>query len=148
MLCRKACYHTKYTFHTKMFMSSNKCMTVNIQKHEGNFFLLIIYFNISREMVLQSEICLTKNCHVAHNGTKKCMWRPRGSLKNCVPLYNYTTLILTPFTPPSHLMPTLKLTESTHMSISINTFQSNFSATCILPSSYLFWKGKRLVDYL
>jgi hypothetical protein len=31
---------------------------------------------------------------------------------------------------------------------SINPFQSNFSATCILPISYLFWAGKRLVDYL
>jgi hypothetical protein len=30
----------------------------------------------------------------------------------------------------------------------INPFQSNFSATRILPSSYLFWVGKRLVDYL
>jgi hypothetical protein len=30
----------------------------------------------------------------------------------------------------------------------INPFQSNFSATRILPSSYLFWAGKRLVDYL
>jgi hypothetical protein len=29
----------------------------------------------------------------------------------------------------------------------INPFQSNFSATRILPSSYLFWAGKRLVDY-
>jgi hypothetical protein len=29
-----------------------------------------------------------------------------------------------------------------------NPFQSNFSATHILPSSYLFWSGKRLVDYL
>jgi hypothetical protein len=27
----------------------------------------------------------------------------------------------------------------------INPFQSNFSATCMLPSSYLFWAGKRLV---
>ena len=32
--------------------------------------------------------------------------------------------------------------------ISINPFQSNFSANCILPSSYLLWAGKRLVDYL
>jgi hypothetical protein len=30
----------------------------------------------------------------------------------------------------------------------INLFQSNFSATHILASSYLFWAGKRLVDYL
>jgi hypothetical protein len=30
----------------------------------------------------------------------------------------------------------------------INPFQSNFSATRILPSSYLFWAGKRLVGYL
>jgi len=30
----------------------------------------------------------------------------------------------------------------------INPFQSNFSANRILPSSYLFWVGKRLVDYL
>jgi hypothetical protein len=29
-----------------------------------------------------------------------------------------------------------------------NPFKSNFSATRILPSSYLFWAGKRLVDYL
>ena len=29
-----------------------------------------------------------------------------------------------------------------------NPFQSNFSANCILPSSYLFWVGKKLVDYL
>jgi hypothetical protein len=33
--------------------------------------------------------------------------------------------------------------------ISVNPFQSNFSANCILPSSYLFWGGgQRLVDYL
>jgi hypothetical protein len=30
----------------------------------------------------------------------------------------------------------------------IKTFQSNFSANRILPSPYLFWMGKRLVDYL
>jgi hypothetical protein len=30
----------------------------------------------------------------------------------------------------------------------INPFQSNFPANRILPSSYLFWTGKRLVDYL
>ena len=30
----------------------------------------------------------------------------------------------------------------------INPFQSNFSANRILPSSYLLWAGKRLVDYL
>jgi hypothetical protein len=30
----------------------------------------------------------------------------------------------------------------------INPFQSNFSANRILPSDYLFWAGKRLVDYL
>jgi hypothetical protein len=29
-----------------------------------------------------------------------------------------------------------------------NPFQSNSSATHILPSSYLFWAGKKLVDYL
>jgi hypothetical protein len=29
----------------------------------------------------------------------------------------------------------------------LNPFQSNFSTTRILPSSYLFWAGKR-VDYL
>jgi hypothetical protein len=32
--------------------------------------------------------------------------------------------------------------------ITINPFQSNFSATHILHSSYLFWVGKRLVGYL
>jgi hypothetical protein len=31
---------------------------------------------------------------------------------------------------------------------SFNPFQSNFSATRILPCSYLFWAGKSLVDYL
>jgi hypothetical protein len=31
---------------------------------------------------------------------------------------------------------------------SINPFQSNFSANRILPSSYLFWAAKKLVDYL
>jgi hypothetical protein len=36
------------------------------------------------------------------------------------------------------------LSGSTHF----NPFQSNFSTTRILPSSYLFWTGKRLVDYL
>jgi hypothetical protein len=30
----------------------------------------------------------------------------------------------------------------------INPFQPNFSVTRILPSSYLFWAGKRLVGYL
>jgi hypothetical protein len=29
----------------------------------------------------------------------------------------------------------------------VNPFQSNFSATRILPSCYLFWAGKRLVNY-
>jgi hypothetical protein len=28
----------------------------------------------------------------------------------------------------------------------LNPFQSNFFANRILPSSYLFWAGKRLVD--
>jgi hypothetical protein len=32
--------------------------------------------------------------------------------------------------------------------LDFNPFQSNFSANRILPSSYLFWAGKRLVDYL
>jgi hypothetical protein len=31
---------------------------------------------------------------------------------------------------------------------SINPFQSNFSTNRIIPSSYLFWAVKRLVDYL
>jgi hypothetical protein len=31
---------------------------------------------------------------------------------------------------------------------SFNPFQSNFSANRILPSSYLFWSGERLLDYL
>jgi hypothetical protein len=30
----------------------------------------------------------------------------------------------------------------------INPFQSDFSATRILPISYLFWAGKSLVEYL
>jgi hypothetical protein len=30
----------------------------------------------------------------------------------------------------------------------INPFQSNFSANRILPSSYLFWAVKRMMDYL
>jgi hypothetical protein len=32
--------------------------------------------------------------------------------------------------------------------IYFNPFQSNFSANRILPSSYLFWAVKSLVDYL
>jgi hypothetical protein len=36
----------------------------------------------------------------------------------------------------------------TPIHVYFNPFQSNFSATRILPSSYLFWAGKRLVDYL
>ena len=35
-----------------------------------------------------------------------------------------------------------------HKTRDINPFQSNFSANRILPSSYLLWAGKRLVDYL
>jgi hypothetical protein len=31
--------------------------------------------------------------------------------------------------------------------IALNPFQSNFSANRILPSCYLFWAAKRLVDY-
>jgi hypothetical protein len=38
--------------------------------------------------------------------------------------------------------------EMTMMKAAINPFQSNFSATRILPSSYLFCAGKRLVGYL
>ena len=69
-------------------MFSNKSITVNFPQ----------YFNISTEAVLyfESVILLTKNGHVAYNGTKMCMWGPRGSLKNWVSLYNYTTHILTP----------------------------------------------------
>jgi hypothetical protein len=33
-------------------------------------------------------------------------------------------------------------------SLRTNPFQSNFSANRILPSSYLFWAVKRLVDYV
>jgi hypothetical protein len=36
----------------------------------------------------------------------------------------------------------------TNLSNIVNPFQSNFSATRILSSSYSFWAGKRLVDYL
>jgi hypothetical protein len=32
--------------------------------------------------------------------------------------------------------------------MAINHFQSNFSANRILPSSYLFWVVKRLVDWI
>jgi len=35
-----------------------------------------------------------------------------------------------------------------HTHISFNPFQSNFSANRILPSSYLPWTGKMVVDYL
>jgi hypothetical protein len=35
-----------------------------------------------------------------------------------------------------------------HICSGLNLFQLNFSATHILPSSYLFWAGKRLVNYL
>ena len=35
-----------------------------------------------------------------------------------------------------------------NIKIYIKPFQTNFSANCILPSSYLFWAGRRLVDYL
>jgi hypothetical protein len=35
-----------------------------------------------------------------------------------------------------------------HFAANINPFQSNFPANRILPSSYLFWAGKRAVDYL
>jgi hypothetical protein len=38
--------------------------------------------------------------------------------------------------------------NGTQIVVKINPFQSNFSATRILPCSYLFWAGKRLVDYL
>jgi hypothetical protein len=43
-----------------------------------------------------------------------------------------------------------ELLTSTPNSVSwnINPFQSNFSANRILPSSYLFWAVKGLVDYL
>jgi hypothetical protein len=40
------------------------------------------------------------------------------------------------------------LDEAQRMSEYFNPFQSNFSANRILPSSCLFWAGKRLVDYL
>jgi hypothetical protein len=44
----------------------------------------------------------------------------------------------------------LEINFSKTEEIRVNPFQSNFSAnrTCILHSSYLFWAGKRLVDYL
>jgi hypothetical protein len=41
-----------------------------------------------------------------------------------------------------------KCTLVWYSSLRINPFQSNFSATHLLPSSYLFWAGRRLVDYL
>jgi hypothetical protein len=34
------------------------------------------------------------------------------------------------------------------LSLIFNLFQSNYSANRILPSSYLFWAGKRVVGYL
>jgi hypothetical protein len=37
---------------------------------------------------------------------------------------------------------------STDLTLALKPFQSNFSATRILPSSYLFWAGKRVVGYL
>jgi hypothetical protein len=48
------------------------------------------------------------------------------------------------------IMCELNLIESEQgkLTVNINPFQSNFSATRILPSAYLFWAGKRLVDYL
>jgi hypothetical protein len=40
------------------------------------------------------------------------------------------------------------IAKSADKNYRFNSFQSNFSATHILPSSNLFWAGKRLVDYL
>jgi hypothetical protein len=44
-------------------------------------------------------------------------------------------------------IPATCVNKNYHSSV-INPFQSNFSANRILPSSYLFWAVKRLVDYL
>jgi hypothetical protein len=41
-----------------------------------------------------------------------------------------------------------RLAQKSHNNASLNPFQPNFSANRILPSSYLFWTVKRLVDYL
>jgi hypothetical protein len=41
-----------------------------------------------------------------------------------------------------------KLAQPRNSCVRFNHFQSNFSATRILPNSYLFWAGKRLVGYL
>jgi hypothetical protein len=49
-------------------------------------------------------------------------------------------LILQIFTP-------IFLNSDSTSFIHLNPFQSNFSANRILPSSYLFWAVKRLVDY-
>jgi hypothetical protein len=56
-----------------------------------------------------------------------------------------------------YVVHTLQYFKFTHLNVActfllvtvlrhVNPFQSNFSATRILPSSYLFWAGKRLVD--
>ena len=43
---------------------------------------------------------------------------------------------------------TLKAKTHPYNSQRFNPFQSNFSANRILPSPYLLWAGKRLMDYL
>jgi hypothetical protein len=44
-------------------------------------------------------------------------------------------------------LPMKKEQTERYKTLAINSFQSNFSTTRILPSSYLFWAGKRLVGY-
>jgi hypothetical protein len=43
---------------------------------------------------------------------------------------------------------TIVLNNDNEISLHFNPLQSNFSANRILPSFYLFWAVKRLVDYL
>jgi hypothetical protein len=59
------------------------------------------------------------------------------------------------FSAPTLTMPLFRKHISGHIHaiqyikcMTFNPFQSNFSATRILPSSYLFWAGKRLMHYL
>jgi hypothetical protein len=72
-----------------------------------------------------------------------------------IPLCNWVRRLITAFTRARHLsvfwstsIQSMLPTPLCFLKFRFNPFQSNFSATRILPSSYLFWAGKKLVGYL
>jgi hypothetical protein len=103
--------------------------TVCIWQHHSTF----VRFGSNTATAATAHVCPSRSarCHSIHCGKYRVFTRH---------VYPFPILCRTSSDIMIFLFPTLFLI--------FNPFQSNFFATRILPSSYLFWAGKTLMGYL